>query len=76
MMEQFIKDENIQIKPETMGSLITTCQHEKIDLTLKNLSTLTIIRQYLDYRDKVNKGHLGKDAMFFLSWTTPAWSSC
>ena len=67
LLEQFIEEKNVQIKPETLLNLIKTCECEKLDLTLKDPSTLTIIRQYLNYQDKVRKGHLGKTAVFWLS---------
>ena len=62
-----IEEENIQIKHEALLNLIKTFECEKLDLT--------IIRQYLGYQDKVDKGHLGKQQCSgCLSWTTPAWS--
>ena len=67
LLEQFIEEENVQIKPEALLDMIKTCEREKLDLTLKDPTTLIIIRQYLDYQGKVRKGHLGKTAVFWLS---------
>lgn len=62
-----IPEMNIQISPAALLNLIKSCTRQHLNLTLHDASTLTIIQQYLDYQDKVRKGHLGKTAVFWLS---------
>ena len=67
LLEVFIENMNIQISFTALLNLITSCNREHLTLTLQDASTLNIIQQYLEYQDKVRKGHLGKTAAFWLS---------
>ncbi|KAF3840275.1 hypothetical protein F7725_018992 [Dissostichus mawsoni] len=44
-----------------------SCTSESLNSTLKDPTLLKLIGDYLQYQDKVRRGHLGKTGMFWLS---------
>ena len=69
LMEQFMEEESIQMDdPVAILNLIKTCDRQNLDIALKNLSTLNLIKKYQEFEDKVCKGHLGKTAVFWFSF--------
>lgn len=69
LMDQFFKEENMSInKPEVILNLITSCSREYLNEALKEESVINIIDKYKSYQEKVAKGHLGKTAVFWMSF--------
>ena len=67
LIERFVEDENIAItNPSALLNLLQTCDHENLQLALQDKMTLTIFEQYAAYENKVETGHLGKTAIFWL----------
>ena len=50
-------------------NMTQSCNQQYLDEALKEPSTLTLIERYCTY-EKVRKGHLGKTAAFWMSFTT------
>lgn len=67
LLERFMEEEDVHLTPEALLNLIKLCDRQYLELALQDDSTLSIIKHYLKYQDKVCKGHLGKTAMFWLS---------
>ncbi|KAL7384832.1 hypothetical protein ABVT39_009653 [Epinephelus coioides] len=67
LINVFLDEENPEIPQETLINLIHCCSCENLDSTLKDPSLLKLIHQYMQYQDKVRRGHLGKTGMFWLS---------
>ncbi|CAM4556106.1 unnamed protein product [Leuciscus chuanchicus] len=64
----------VSVRKRVSSSLLRLCStsssdRQNLDLALQDDSTLINIRHYLEYQDKVRKGHLGKTAVFWLSVT-------
>ena len=67
LIELFIQDENIEnYKPKAILSLINSFIRKNLQLALKDMSTLDLIKNYKKYGDKVYKGHLGKTHQLYL----------
>ena len=67
LIELFIQDENIEnYKPKAILSLINSFIRKNLQLALKDMSTLDLIKKYKKYGDKVYKGHLGKTHQLYL----------
>ena len=68
LIELFIQDENIEnYKPKAILSLINSFIRKNLQLALKDMSTLDLIKKYKKYGDKVYKGHLGKTHQYWCS---------
>lgn len=68
-MEQFVEDEQVKLDdPVAILNLVKSCDREKLDIALKNPTTLNIIAKYKQYEDKVRKGYLGKTAVFWFTF--------
>lgn len=67
LLERFIEEEDVRLTPEALLNLIESCNRQNLDLALQDGSTINIIRHYMEYQDKVRKGHLSKTAVFWLS---------
>lgn len=59
MMEQFVKEENIQIN-NTQAVL----DLKNLDVAVQDPSTQEVIKKYTEYENKVEHGHLGETAAF------------
>ncbi|XP_034071336.1 uncharacterized protein LOC117545602 [Gymnodraco acuticeps] len=63
----FLEGEKPDIPYEILFNLIHSCTSESLNSTLKDPTLLKLIGDYLQYQDKVRRGHLGKTGMFWLS---------
>ncbi|KAI4813981.1 hypothetical protein KUCAC02_003199 [Chaenocephalus aceratus] len=63
----FLEEEKPDIPYEILFNLIHSCTSESLNSTLKDPTLLKLIGDYLQYQDKVRRGHLGKTGMFWLS---------
>ena len=67
LLEVFLEEKDINISPDSLLEIIKTCNRQNLTLVLQDESIIAIIQEYLDFQDKVRKGHLGKTAVFWLS---------
>ena len=67
LINVFQDEVNVDIQNETLVNLIHCCNSQNLDATLKDPSLLKVINKYLDYQQKVSKGHLGKTGVFWIS---------
>ena len=67
LLKVFLEEKDISISPESLLEIIKTCNRQNLTLVLQDESIIAIIQEYLDFQDKVRKGHLGKTAVFWLS---------
>ena len=68
LIEQFIEDEEIQIDSNALLALVKKWDRETLDLSLEDEQTSKIILSYTSYVEKVRNNHLGKTAMFWVSF--------
>ena len=69
LMEQFAEEENITITdPAALLDMTQSCYRENLDKALNASSTLSLIKKYQAYEEKVRQGHLGKTATFWMSF--------
>ena len=67
LFERFIEDENVEVaNPNALLNLIQVCSRDNLELVLQDQSTVTILQNYVAYEDKVESGHLGKTATFWM----------
>ena len=67
LMEQFMEEWSIQMDdPVAILNLINTCDRQNLDIALKDLSTLNLIKIFWEFEDKVRTGHLGKAGVFWI----------
>lgn len=68
-MEQFFAKENTSITIYmTFLNIGLYCNQENSNKTLKDSSTLTLKEKYCAFEERVRKGHLGKTAVFWMSY--------
>ena len=68
LIERFIEDEDIELaNPVSLFNLVQTCSRETLNIALQDPCTTTILEKYVAYEDKVQAGHLGKTAVYWLS---------
>ena len=61
LMEKFEQEDSVNVdNPVALLNLVKSCSQENLDLTLQDLSTLTVIKKYEEFQDKVSTGLLGK----------------
>ena len=66
--ERFAEEENIEVyNPVALLNLVEIFNRKNLDLALQDPSTLTILKRYASYEDRVRNGHLGKTATFWLN---------
>ncbi len=68
LIEKFLEEENIDDTPMTPFHIGETCDPTTLGQVLQDQSTLSVIRKYMAFEEKVQKGHLGKTAIFWLSF--------
>ena len=69
LMKQFQEEEEISVDdPAALINLVRACDRESLDAALKDPSSLKIIRRCRQYEEKVQRGHLGKTAVLWLSF--------
>ena len=67
LMEQFMEEGSIQMDdPVAIHNLINTCDRQNLDIALKALSTLNLIKMFGEFEDKVCTGHLWKTGVFWI----------
>lgn len=69
LIDVFIEEEGgVQINTLALFNLIEETNREHLDAVLNDEPTKAIIQAYLNFQEKVRKGHLGKTGMLWMSF--------
>ena len=68
LLEVYCEEESVQIQPETLLSLIKSCDRQHLDETLVDESTCKIVQCYIEFQNKVRAGHLGKTGIYWMTF--------
>ena len=62
----------LKLNSEALMGFIEAQNREMLDSAIKDKSTIDILQHYQIYQNKVRQGHLGKTAMFWMSFMDEA----
>ena len=68
LLEVFCEDENGEVHPKCLLTLIDSCNRSNLDIALNDQSTIELIQRYLEFQNRVRNGHQGKIGKFWLSF--------
>ncbi|KAJ8346640.1 hypothetical protein SKAU_G00280410 [Synaphobranchus kaupii] len=68
LVEVFIEEEGIEIDTLALFNLIEQMNREHLDAALNDEPTKAVIQAYLNFQDKVKKGHFGKTGVLWMSF--------
>ena len=69
LFDVFVEEhKDLELSPRALLSLIETCKREQLDAAIHDESTGHLISLYKAFKEKVRKGHLGKTAIFWISF--------